>query len=61
MHGTVALQFNSGLTVDVAIVLDNRGHEVRALQTNPQGAVFTALAKKLNNKKTHAARYLLDQ
>lgn len=44
--GTVALQFNSGLAVDVAIVLDNRGHEVRALQTNPQGAVFTVLAKK---------------
>ena len=45
--GTASLQFNSGLTVDVAIVLDARGHEVRALQTNPQGAVFTVLAGKV--------------
>jgi cephalosporin-C deacetylase-like acetyl esterase len=43
--GTAALQFN-GLAVDVAIVLDDRGREVRALQTNPQGAVFTVLARK---------------
>jgi len=47
--GTAALQFN-GLAVDVAIVLDDRGHEVRALQTNPQGAVFTVLAKKTHEE-----------
>ena len=45
--GSAALQFNPGGTVDVAIVLDSRGDEVRALQTNPQGAVFTVLAKKV--------------
>lgn len=46
--GTVALQFNPGGTVDVAIVLDDRGHEVRALQTNPPSAVFTAMAKRVD-------------
>lgn len=48
--GTVALNFNSGLTVDIAIVLDDRGHEVRALQTNPKAAVFTALARKTHQE-----------
>ena len=48
--GTTALKFNSGLTVDIAIVLDDRGLEVRALQTNPQGAVFTAVARKIREE-----------
>lgn len=46
--GTVALQFNPGGTVDVAIVLDDRGHEVRALQTNPPSVVFTAMARRVD-------------
>jgi hypothetical protein len=48
--GTTALQFNPGPAVEVAIVLDERGHEVRALQTDPQGAVFTALARKTHEE-----------
>ncbi|HEX8882046.1 MAG TPA: hypothetical protein VF749_18520 [Candidatus Acidoferrum sp.] len=47
--GTTALQFSPGpsTAIDIAIVLDDRGHEVRALQTNPQGAVFTVLARRV--------------
>jgi hypothetical protein len=47
--GTTALQFSPGpsTAIDIAIVLDDRGHEARALQTSPQGAVFTALARKV--------------
>lgn len=47
-NGTAALQFNSGITVDVALVLDERGHEVRALQTNPPGAAFTVVARRVD-------------
>lgn len=47
--GTTALQFSPGpsTAIDLAIALDDRGHEVRALQTNPQGAVFTVLARRV--------------
>ena len=46
---TAALQFSPGpsTAIDIAIVLDDRGHEARALQTNPQGAVFTVLARRV--------------
>ena len=47
-RGTVDLQFNSGIAVEVALVLDERGQEVRALQTNPQGAVFTVVARSVH-------------
>lgn len=47
-RGTAALNFNSGLAVDIAIALDDRGHEARALQTNPQGAVFTVVARSVH-------------
>jgi hypothetical protein len=46
--GTVALLFTPALAVDLAIVLDDRGHEVRALQTNPQSVVFTAIARRVD-------------
>ena len=49
--GTVVLQFTPAQpapTVDIAIVLDDRGHEVRALQTNPQSVVFTAMARRVD-------------
>jgi len=45
--GSTALQFNPGPAVDIAIVSDDRGREVRTLQTNPQGAVFTVFARKV--------------
>jgi hypothetical protein len=47
--GTTALQFSPGpsTAIELAIVLDDRGHEVRALQTSPQGAVFTVLARRV--------------
>jgi len=44
-RGTATLQFNPSLAVDVVLALDDRGHEVRALQTDPQGAVFTVMAR----------------
>jgi hypothetical protein len=47
---TAALNFGPSLIVDLALVLDDRGHEVRALQTNPPGAVFTALARKTHKE-----------
>lgn len=47
-RGTVDLLFNSGLAVELALVLDGRGQEVRALQTNPPGAVFTVVARSVH-------------
>ena len=46
--GAVALLFTPALAVDLAIVLDDSGHEVRALQTNPQSVVFTAMARRVD-------------
>jgi len=46
--GTVALLFTPALAVDLAIVVDDRGREVRALQTNPQNVVFTAMARRVD-------------
>ena len=45
--GTRTLQFDASPTVDVTIVLDERGHEVRALQTKSEGALFTVLAREI--------------
>jgi hypothetical protein len=46
--GAVALLFTPALAVDLAIVLDDSGHEVRALQTNPQSVVFTVMARRVD-------------
>lgn len=47
--GSTALVFTPGASspIDIAIVVDDRGREARALQTTPQGAVFTVLARKI--------------
>ena len=37
--GTSTLQFDPSPTADVTIVLDERGHEVRALQTKSEGVL----------------------
>ena len=47
-RGTAALQFTPSLAVDVALVLDEQGHEARALQTTPQGTVFTIVARNVH-------------
>ena len=47
-RGTAALQFTPSLAVDIALVLDDQGHEARALQTTPQGTVFTIVARNVH-------------